>query len=187
MSLSLNKKRKVRIASMLAVALIATRAGVAAAGGISVEPQCPSSISPGANLTVELRLANTTQTQTYIFNSYNNGTTQKISQQISTGETFTIAKSGLIAHIGNLNVLGPFVIPLAETLEPQPPITYDTTITPTPPPPTPAQEESITTKGYLNVAFPTTAVKGTFTNMLIYVLDQKNKTLGSGSCVIEVQ
>jgi hypothetical protein len=39
----------------------------------------------------------------------------------------------------------------------------------------------------LNVAFPTTAAKGTFTNMLVYVLDEKNKTLGAGECVIEVR
>lgn len=175
MSVSLNTKKKVRIASMLAVAFITARVGVAAAGGINVEPLCPSSISPGATLTVDLRLTNTTQTKTYLFNGQSN--------TVETGEPITIAKSGLIAHIGNLNVLGPFVIPLAETLEPQPPITIDLSK----PIPTPAPEESITTKGYLNVAFPANAVKGTLTNMLIYVLDEKNKTLGGGNCVIEVK
>ena len=123
-----------------------------------MEPQCPSSISPGATLTVELKLTNPDKTITYITNGQSN--------RVQTGDPVTIAKSGVLAHIGNLNVLGPFVIPLSETVQPK---------------------ESITTNGYLNVAFPTSAVKGTFTNMLIYVLDEKNNTLGGGECVIEVR
>ncbi len=151
---SLCTKKKVRVASIVAVALLATGVDVVAAAGIEVEPQCPTSISPGAPLKLELRLTNTTQTQIY------NGVTY------STGTTYNIAKSGLIIHLGNFNVLGPFVIPLVDTLNPQ---------------------QTVTTNGYLNVAFPATAIHGTFAHIGISVLDSANKTLGSGACVIEVK
>ncbi len=179
MSISLQmKKKKVKRASLLAVALTAANVGVAAAGGLTVEPQCPSSISPGAPLKVELVLTNTTQTVTRTFQGQSFSTSQ--------GKTFNIAKTGLIAHLGNLNVLGPFVIPLSLTLDPLPPITIDLS-NPSSLPLTPTEPKPFTTTGYLNVAFPTTAARGTFTHIGISVLDQDNKTLGSGGCVIEVK
>lgn len=177
MSVSSNTKRRVKLASMLAIAFIANGAGLAAAGDLRVEPQCPSSITPGGTLIIELKLTNTDKTITYISNG------QPFTYQ--TGDPVIIAKSGVLAHIGNLNVLGPFVIPLSETIQPQQPVTIDFS-KPTPPS-DPANDVSITTNGYLNVAFPTNATKGTFTNMLIYVLDEKNNTLGGGECVIEVR
>ena len=174
MSVSRHTKKIVRFTSMLAVALIASRAGGVAAGEITVEPQCPSSISPGAPLSVELRLTNKTQTVTYNLNG-----TPFVS---STGKPFVIAKSALIAHVGNLNVLGPYVIPIALTLDPQPAITVSPNSIINPP----ATPQSFTTTGYLNVAFPTSAPGGTFTDIIIDVLDQANKTLGRGACRIEV-
>lgn len=172
--MSISLKKQVKRASLLAVALTTANVGVAAAGDLQVDPQCPSSISPGAPLKVELRLTNTSQTVTQTF--------QGQSLTISTGKPITIAKTGLIAHLGNLNVLGPFAIPLSLTLDPQPPITINLSQ-----PNIPAEPQSFTTTGYLNVAFPTSAARGTFTHIGISVLDKDNKTLGSGGCVIEVK
>ena len=135
-------KKNGRRLALWAVTLIATTVGVVAAEDVKVEPLCPSSITRGGPLNIDLRLINKTST------------------------TVTIARSGLVAHLGNLNVLGPFVIPLTDTLNPF---------------------ETITQSGYLKVPFPTNASPGTFTSVGVGVFNQANKVLGGGGCLIEVK
>ena len=174
MSALMHKNQKVRTATVLAAALIVAWTGGAVAESIKVEPQCPSTITPGANLKIELKLTNPSQTVTQLWSGG--------SFVISTGKTFNIAKTGLLVHLGNLNVLGPYVIPLKLSLDPQLPYTYDPSKGYIPPP----EEQSVTTTGYLNVAFPSNAVRGTFTHIGIQLFDEANKSLGLGACIIQV-
>lgn len=106
---------------------------------VDVTLECPTSISPGGTLNIKLNL-------------------------VSYADT-TIAKSGLIIHLGNLDVRGPYVIPISVKLNPF---------------------EHVTTE-YLTTKFPTDAPKGIFSNIGVGVYGANNKRLGQNYCLIEVQ
>lgn len=117
--------------------------GTAQAAPIKVTLACPAVISPGGMLNVNL-------------------TMQNIS---SPPATVTVAKSAVAAHLANLDIIGPFVIPLARTLSPG---------------------AMVTVTGYLAVPFPS-APRGTFSSLGVMVMDSANEELGGSGCIIEVQ
>ena len=104
---------------------------------------CPATITPGGTLNVSLTLQNTSQPPV----------------------TLTIAKSAVAAHLANLNVVGPFTIPLIKTLTPG---------------------ATVTVPGYLVLPFPD-APHGTFSSLGVMVLSGVNEVLGGNGCIIEVQ
>jgi hypothetical protein len=111
------------------------------ASNVTVTAQCPTTISKGQYLTIELQLKNTTSS------------------------SVAIAKSGLVASFGGLNVVGPLAFPLSKTL---------------------AAGQVITTSGFLNVSLPAQAASGSFMGIGIGVLDSANKVNGIGGCLIQV-
>jgi len=106
---------------------------------VDVTLECPTSISPGSTLNIKLDLMSYTET--------------------------TIAKSGLIIHLGNLDVRGPYVIPISVKLNPYEHVTTD----------------------YLTTNFPSDAPKGIFSNIGVGVFDANNKRIGQNYCLVEVQ
>jgi len=112
--------------------------------GIEVTLTCPTTITPGGMLNVSLTLRNK-----------------------SLVVPVTIAKSAVAAHLGNLDIVGPFVIPLARTLAPG---------------------ETVTIPNYLSVPFPN-APRGIIASLGLTVMDN---TIGGdhtsgGGCAIEVE
>lgn len=77
----------------------------------------------------------------------------------------TVTKSGLVIHLGNLDVRGPYVIPVSVKLNPFEYVTTD----------------------YLTTKFPSDAPKGIFSNIGVGVFDANNRRLGQNYCLIEVQ
>ncbi len=142
---SLHTKRNFKILSLFAIALVSIGLSgcgdITNAGNITVAIPCPTSTYLGDPLNIELALTNTTSSP------------------------ISIAKTGILATLGNLNIIGPFVIP------------YQVTI--------PASQEIITS-GYLHTTFPKNAVRGMFSSIGIAVLDQDNKIQGVGGCLIQV-
>ena len=118
-------------------------AGHAAADPVGVELACPATIaSTGGPLNISLTLSN-----------------KKSSSQ-------SIAKSALLAYLGNLNVLGPFSVPFVRTLPP-----FGTQVVP-----------------YMASSFPAgVAVPGTFVILAVTVMDSANKPLGSNICYVQIQ
>jgi hypothetical protein len=110
---------------------------------IKVTVSCPATITPGAMLNLGLTLFN----------------------HSSPPVSVTIAKSAVAAHLGNLDVIGPFVIPLARTLAPG---------------------ETVTIPNYLTVPFPT-APRGTFSSLGVSVMNSANEPIGGSGCIIEIQ
>lgn len=134
--------KQVRGGLLLTISLIAAMAGAVSAKDIKVEPLCPATVVRGTQLQIDLRLTN-----------------QK-------SVPITIAKSGLAAHVGNLNVVGPVVLPLAGTLQPF---------------------QSVTVPGYLKLIFPQEVSAGTFVSFGVGVFGSVNNVLGAGGCLIEVK
>ena len=140
MSALMHLNKNVRMATVLATVLfVSWNSGATAGDQVKVDPQCPISISPGQTLNIELKLTNTTQTVTLTYNG--------VTYPMSTGQTFNIAKTGLIAHLGHLNVVGPYVIPLTLALPPQPTLVLDPNNPFTNPT---ADLQSTTTTGYMS-------------------------------------
>lgn len=110
---------------------------------VKVTLSCPATISPAAMLNLGLTLLN---------KSY-------------PPATITIAKSAVAAHLGNLDVIGPFLIPLARTLSPG---------------------QTISIPNYLSVPFPA-APRGTFSSVGVSVMNSANEPIGGSGCIIEVQ
>jgi len=115
--------------------------------GIGVTLACPGTITPGGMLNISLTLRNR-----------------------SVVVPAAVAKSAVAAHLGNLDVIGPFVIPLARTLAPG---------------------ETVTIPNYLSVPFPN-APRGTFSSLGVTVMDSTNRPIrgdhtSGGACIIEVQ
>jgi len=77
----------------------------------------------------------------------------------------TVAKSGVGAHLADLNIIGPFVIPLAASLSPG---------------------QTVSVPNYLSLPFPQ-APKGTFSSLGVMIMDSADLPLGGGGCAIEVQ
>ena len=77
-----------------------------------------------------------------------------------------IATSALVVHVGNLNLLGPFLVPFSANLAP-----FATQVLP-----------------YLSSPFPAgSASPGTFITVSVIVMDSANKPLGSNFCLIRIQ
>lgn len=110
---------------------------------VKVTLSCPATISPTGGLNLGLTLKNIS----------------------SPPVSVTIAKSAVVAHLGNLDVIGPFVIPLARTLSPG---------------------QTISIPDYLSVPFPT-APRGTFSSLGVAVMNSANEPISGGGCIIEVQ
>jgi hypothetical protein len=108
---------------------------------IKVTVSCPETITPGAILNLGLTLQNTSS------------------------DPVTIAKSAVAGHLGNLAVVGPFVVPLARTLNP---------------------DETVTIPDYVSTPFPQ-AAQGTFSSVGVAVMNSANKLISEGWCNIEVQ
>ena len=131
------------IVCLTVVAALGLIAGTAQADPIKVTLACPATITPGGMLNVSLTMQNTSQPPA----------------------TVTISKSAVAAHLANLNVIGPFTIPLFKALAPG---------------------ASFTVPGYLVLPFPD-APHGTFSSLGVAVLDSANQVLGGNGCLIEVQ
>lgn len=102
---------------------------------------CPATITPGAMLNLGLTLENTSATN-----------------------SVTIAKSTVSAHLGNLNIIGPFAVPLSLTLLPG---------------------QTWSNPAYLAATFPS-APHGIFSSLGVAVLDGANKPISGGYCIIEI-
>lgn len=124
---------------LLAAIFFVANMKTAYANIVDVTLECPTTITPGGTLNIKLNLASFADT--------------------------TIAKSGLIIHLGNLDVRGPYVIPISVKLNPF---------------------ERITTE-YLTTKFPADAPKGIFSNIGVGVYSANNRRLGQNYCLIEVQ
>jgi len=109
---------------------------------LSVELACPITIpSSGGPLTITLTLTNRTSTAR------------------------TIAKSALAVHLGNLNLMGPFIVPFTRTLAPR-----ATQVVP-----------------YVSTTFPAgTAAAGTLVSIGVTMLDSGNKPIGSKACLVQI-
>ena len=135
-------------ASLLGSALlVAGGAGLvegAREDAVKVTVGCPTALpASGGTLTVGLTLVN------------------------ATAQPQIIARSGLGVHVGGLDVLGPFVVPLSVTLVP-----FQTQAVPS----------------YLSSPYTSGAAHpGTFITVAVMVLDGTNKVLGSGYCLIQMQ
>lgn len=83
-----------------------------------------------------------------------------------TASTQTVATSALAAHLGNLNLLGPFVVPFSAGLAP-----LATVVLP-----------------YLSTSFPGgVASPGTFTTINVILMNSINHPLGSSICLVRIQ
>jgi hypothetical protein len=110
---------------------------------IEVELACPTAIAAGGGLlSITLTMRN------------------------KTSVTKTVTKSGIVVHLGNLNLLGPFFVPLSVSLAP-----FQTKVVP-----------------YLSTSFPAGAAPpGTFSGVNVFVMDSANQISGNGSCFIQIQ
>lgn len=124
------------------VQLIGATTAVAGQNDVQVKPLCPATVTRGGQLRVDFRLTNNLRSPV------------------------PIATSGFAVHLANLNVYGPFVVPLTVTLS-----TFQT----------------ITRTGYIDVTFPSDTPGGTFASVGVFVLDSGNNSLGAGGCLIRVQ
>ena len=113
-----------------------------AAESVTVELTCPSTIpSGGGPLTITLTLKNRTSVSK------------------------TIARSALAVHLANLNLLGPFIVPLSTTLAP-----HATQVVP-----------------YVATNFPAGAASGGILATIgVAVLDGANNPLGGNYCLVRV-
>ena len=132
------------VCAVIVGALTLIPATAHAGDDIKVTVSCPATITPAAAM-LNLGL-----------------TLQNIS---SPPVSVTIAKSAVAAHLGNLDVIGPFVIPLARTLSPG---------------------QTISIPNYLSVPFPT-APRGTFSSVGVAVMNSANEPISGGGCIIEIQ
>ena len=109
---------------------------------IEITPACPTTIAAtGGPLNITLTLRNRTNIAR------------------------TIATSAVAVHLGNLNLLGPFIVPLARTLSP-----FQTVVVP-----------------YLATQFPAgLASPGTLLSFGVMALDTANERMGGGQCLIRV-
>jgi len=107
---------------------------------IKVTVFCPTTITPGQVVNLSLMLQNTSSA------------------------SVTIAKSTIAAHLANLDIVGPFVIPLSLTL-------------------LPGETRSI--PDYLSTPFPP-APQGTFSSLGVAVINSVNKPISGGWCNIEI-
>lgn len=135
------------VAGALFAASCSLATGIAMAGDpLSVNVTCPATLSAanGGALNLPLSLTNNTSGVQHV------------------------AKSALGVHLGNVDALGPFVIPLSATILP-----HQTALVP----------------NYLSATFPggNVAAAGTFVSLGVLVMDAANKPLGSGFCLVEMQ
>ena len=128
---------------VLVAALLLVPGASEAADPIAVDVTCPVTIaSAGGPLTISLNLRN------------------------RTAQTRNIAKSAIGVHLGNLNLLGPFIVPLARTLAPR---------------------ATSVVNPYLATQFPGGAAPaGTLASVGVVVMDAANKPIGTGHCLVQV-
>ena len=135
--------RRLPIVALVILGGLMLLVGTAEADAVNVELACPTTIpATGGPLSITLTLQNRTATSK------------------------SIAKSGLVAHLGNMNLLGPFFVPLVRSLNP-----FGTQVVP-----------------YVTTSFPAgAAAPGSFVTLAVIVMDSANKPLGSNFCVVQVQ
>lgn len=130
---------------MIGTAALTLVPAIAHAEDVDVELFCPTTIAPGARLNLGLTLEN------------------------GSSDPVTIAKSAVAFHMGNMNIIGPSVIPLSLTLAAEG-----------------TSGDTATIPNYLSTQVRQLS-RGTFLGVGVAVMESDNTPIGKGHCIIEVQ